>query len=137
MAEHWYPDSIQALTLTFFTGIPEGTLLSKFGVPHQNLGSLLFLREKMNFKQTVIFAFIVTIIGFGFKDFCPNYKQLEKSRTLIEKVADGKVYEWATTKKCELSIVSIDGVSLEKYMKENSSKIKDNEEIKQLEKMFK
>ena len=93
----------------------------------------------MNFKQTVIFAFIVTIIGFGFgfKDFCPNYKQLEKSRTLIEKVADGKVYVWATTKKCELSIVSIDGVSLEKYIKENSSKIKDNEEIKQLEKMFK
>ena len=91
----------------------------------------------MNIKQTVIFAFIVTIIGFGFKDFCPSYKQLEKSRTFIEKVADGKVYEWAITKKCELSIVSLDGVSLEKYMKENSSKIKDNEEIKQLEKMFK
>ena len=91
----------------------------------------------MNFKQTVIFAFIVTIIGFGFKDFCPNYKQLERSRTLIEKVADGKVYEWATTKKCKLSIVSIDGVTLEKYMKENFSKIKDDEEIKQLEKMFK
>ena len=93
--------------------------------------------QKMNIKQTVIFAFIVTIIGFGFKDFCPNYKQLEKSRTLIEKVADGKVYEWATTKKCKLSIVSIDGVSLEKYMKENFSKIKDDEQIKQLEKMFK
>ena len=75
----------------------------------------------MNIKQTIIFIFIVTIIGFGFKDFCPNYKQLEKSRTLIEKVADGKVYEWATTKKCELSIVSIDCVSLEKYMKENFS----------------
>ena len=75
----------------------------------------------MNIKQTIIFIFIVTIIGFGFKDFCPNYKQLEKSRTLIEKVADGKVYEWAITKKCELSIVSIDGVSLEKYMKENFS----------------
>ena len=41
-----------------------------------------------------------------------------------------------TTKKCKLSIVSINGVSLEKYMKENSSKIKDEEEIKQLEKMF-
>ena len=93
--------------------------------------------QKMNIKQTVIFAFIVTIIGFGFKDFCPNYKQLEKSRTLIEKVADGKVYEWATTKKCELSIVSINGVSLEKYMKKSFSKIKDDEERKKLEKIFK
>lgn len=90
----------------------------------------------MSIKQTIIFAFIVTIIGFGFKDFCPNYKKLEKSRTLIQKVADGKVYEWAITKKCELSIVSVDDISLEKYMKENFSKIKDDEEIKQLEKMF-
>jgi len=34
-------------------------------------------------------------------------------------------------------IAWIVAVSLEKYMKENFSKIKDDEEIKQLEKMFK
>ena len=32
----------------------------------------------MNIKQTVIFVFIVTIIGFGFKDFCPNYKDINR-----------------------------------------------------------
>jgi hypothetical protein len=70
----------------------------------------------MNIKQTVIFAFIVTIIGFGFKDFCPNYKDINRFKDLLNQTSDGKVYEWETTKKCELSIVSIDGVSLEKYM---------------------
>ena len=93
--------------------------------------------QKMNIKQTVIFVFIVTIIGFGFKDFCPNYKDINRFKNLLNQTSDGKVYEWVTTKKCKLSIVSINGVSLEKYMKENSSKIKDDEEIKQLEKMFK
>lgn len=92
----------------------------------------------MKIKQTIIYFFIVTVIGFGFKDFCPNFKQLEKSRTLIENVADGKVYKWEITTKCELSIVSIDGVSLEKYMKDNFPNTKNNdEELKQLEKMFK
>jgi len=52
----------------------------------------------MNIKQTIIFAFIVTIIGFGFKDFCPNYKDINRFKDLLNQTSGGKGFEWATTK---------------------------------------
>ena len=70
----------------------------------------------MNFKQTIFFVFIVTIIGFGFEDFCPNQKDIDYFKSMIEQTTDGKNYEWKVSTRCKLSIVSIDGVSFKEYV---------------------
>ena len=88
----------------------------------------------MNFKQTIFFAFIVTIIGFGFQDYCPNYKDINRFKDLFNQTSEGKVYEWNITTRCKLAIVTIDGIPLRKYMEENfpNHKNKNDEELTML-----
>ena len=88
----------------------------------------------MNFKQSIFFVFIVTIIGFGFKDYCPNYKDINRFKDLFNQTSEGRVYEWNITTRCKLAIVTIDGIPLRKYMEENfpNYKNKNNEELTML-----
>lgn len=88
----------------------------------------------MNIKQTIFFVFIVTIIGFGFKDYCPNYKDINRFKDLFNQTSEGRVYEWNITTRCKLAIVTIDGVPLRKYMEENfpNHKNKNDEELTML-----
>ena len=88
----------------------------------------------MNFKQSIFFVFIVTIIGFGFKDYCPNYKDINRFKDLFNQTSEGRVYEWNITTRCKLAIVTIDGIPLRKYMEENfpNHKNKNDEELTML-----
>ena len=70
----------------------------------------------MNFKQSIFFAYMVTIIGLAFKDYCPNQKDIDYFKSMIEQTTDGKNYEWKVSPRCKLSLVSIDGVSFEEYV---------------------
>ena len=56
------------------------------------------------------------IIGLAFKDYCPNQKDIDYYKSMIEQTTDGKNYEWKVSPRCKLSLVSIDGVSFKEYV---------------------
>ena len=82
----------------------------------------------MNFKQTIFFACIVILIGFGFKNYCPNIDKLEQFRIMIERDFSENLFEWKITPKCKLAIVTVNGVPLREYMKKNFPKFKGSDE---------
>ena len=70
----------------------------------------------MNFKQTIFFVYMVTIIGLAFKDYCPNQKDIDFFKSMTEQTIGGKNYEWKISTRCKLSLISIDGVSFKEFV---------------------
>jgi len=58
---------------------------------------------------------MVTIIGLAFKDYCPNQKDIDYFKSMIEQTTEGKNYEWKVSTRCKLSILSIDGIPFKEY----------------------
>ena len=74
----------------------------------------------MNFKQTIFFVYMVTIIGLAFKDYCPNQKDIDYFKSMIMQTTDGENYKWQVSPRCKLSLVSIDGVSFKENLINNN-----------------
>ena len=48
---------------------------------------------------------MVTIIGLAFKDYCPNQKDIDYFKSMIEQTIGGKNYEWQVSPGCKISRV--------------------------------